>query len=126
MVNIQMKRIYEPYAPEDGFRVLADRLWPRGVSKERARLDLWADAIAPSNELRKEYHGGTIGWQEFEGKFRRELAENPFVDEFVEIIRGMDNTVTLLFAGKDTENTHVKVLIEVIREKNRPVIQKRA
>ena len=116
MVTIQMKRIYEPAAPTDGFRVLVDRLWPRGVSKEAARIDLWAKDITPSTQLREDYHTGHDAWPLFEAKYRTELLANPALDAFVDTIRDKE-TVTLLFAGKDTVHTHVLVILAVLKEK---------
>jgi len=111
-----MKRIYEPAVPSDGFRVLVDRLWPRGVKKEAANIDLWAKDITPSTALREDYHTGVDSWDVFAVKYRKELLDNPMVDSFVDILRDKE-TVTLLFAGKDTEHTHVKVLLTVLEEK---------
>jgi len=116
MVTIQMKRIYESAAPTDGFRVLVDRLWPRGVSKENAHIDLWAKDITPTTGLREDYHSGRDSWAAFSFKYRAELEHNPALDAFVDTIREKD-TVTLLFAGKDTEHTHVMVIVDVLKEK---------
>jgi len=116
MPNIQMKRIYEPITPSDGFRVLVDRLWPRGVKKETAGIDLWAKDITPSALLREEYHTGVDSWDVFAIKYRKELLANPAVDSFVDTIRDKE-TVTLLFASRDTEHTHVTVLLAVLEEK---------
>jgi len=111
-----MKRIYEPAAPEDGFRVLADRLWPRGVKKDGARIDLWAKDITPTPELRRDSHSGRISWQDFTDRYRLELQNNPALSVFIETITDKKN-VTLLFAGKDTNHTHVKILMDVLTEK---------
>jgi len=111
-----MKRIYEPAALSDGFRVLVDRLWPRGVKKERAALDLWAKDITPSTTLREDYHTGADSWEVFSVKYRKELLGNPALDLFIDTIRDKE-TVTLLFAGRDTTHTHVKILLAVLEEK---------
>jgi len=111
-----MKRIYDPAAPSDGFRVLVDRLWPRGVKKETAAIDLWAKDITPSTMLREDYHSGIDSWDMFAVKYRKELLGNPAVDSFLDTIRDKE-IVTLLFAGKDTAHTHVKVLLAVLEEK---------
>ena len=116
MVNLQMKRIYEPAEATDGFRVLVDRLWPRGVSKEGAKIDLWAKDITPTTELREAYHTGRVDWPAFVDLYHAELEKNPAVDEFVVTIRGKE-TVTLLFASKDTDHTHVKVILDVLAQK---------
>lgn len=73
---IKLKRIYEPYDKKDGYRVLVDRLWPRGISKERAHLDLWFEDIAPSTVLRKWYNHDPKKWMEFKKKYRVELKKN--------------------------------------------------
>ncbi|MCL2094583.1 DUF488 family protein [Candidatus Saccharibacteria bacterium] len=116
MVDIQMKRIYEPAEASDGFRVLVDRLWPRGVSKDEAKIDLWAKDITPSTELRQDFHAGKDSWPEFEKLYHSELLHNPALPEFIKTISDQ-KTVTLLFAAKDTDHTHVKVLINVLKEK---------
>jgi uncharacterized protein YeaO (DUF488 family) len=116
MVNIQMKRIYEAAEPSDGFRVLVDRLWPRGVRKDSAHIDLWAKDITPSTSLREDFHSGRDSWEVFSGKYRAELFSNPALDDFVNTIKDK-KTVTLLFAGKDTVHTHVKVIIEALEQK---------
>jgi len=115
MTNLQQKRIYEPYAPTDGFRILVDRLWPRGVKKETARIDLWAKDITPTTALREDYHSGRDTWPAFEAKYRAELLHNPALDSFLQTV-SQHETVTLLFAGKDTDHTHVTVLLDVIRQ----------
>ena len=116
MVNIQMKRIYEPAEESDGFRVLVDKLWPRGVSKEEAHIDLWAKDITPSTELRQDFHEGKDSWPEFEKLYHSELMHNPALDDFVGEIKDK-HTVTLLFASHDTDHTHVKVLIDALKHK---------
>lgn len=65
---IKLKRVYEEPSSKDGFRILVDRLWPRGLTKEKAKIDLWAKEISPSNELRKWYHGNVDKWEEFKKK----------------------------------------------------------
>ena len=116
MINLQMKRIYEPASSTDGFRVLADRLWPRGIKKEDAKIDLWVKGITPTAPLREAFHRGDILWQEFKEKYRLELLDNPALDSFVETIQDR-GTVTLLFAGKDADHTHVKVMVDVLKQK---------
>lgn len=75
MANFAIKRIYEPAAPRDGYRVLVDRLWPRGISKAKARIDLWLREIAPSTELRKWFDHDPAKWQEFCARYRAELRD---------------------------------------------------
>ena len=76
-VHVQVKRIYEEPSPSDGARVLVDRLWPRGISKERANLTLWAKDVAPSTELRKWYDHDPAKFEEFTSKYKSELKESP-------------------------------------------------
>lgn len=116
MTKFQMKRIYESAASDDGFRVLIDRLWPRGISKEEADIDLWEKDIAPTNELREDFHEGRDSWEVFEAKYRAELLGNPALENFIETIRSK-GIVTLLFAAKDVDHTHVKVIMSVLQEK---------
>jgi len=118
MVTIQMKRIYEDVADGDGFRVLADRLWPRGVKKDGAKIDLWAKDITPSTALREDYHGGRISWPEFYDRYHSELKGNPALNVFMQTILDK-KTVTLLFAGRDTEHCHVQVIMDIIAEAQR-------
>jgi uncharacterized protein YeaO (DUF488 family) len=112
MNEINIKRIYDPAAEDDGFRVLVDRLWPRGISKDKASLDLWAKNIAPSNELRKEYHKDPDQFENFEKKYLKELEENEETDVFLAIIRARlkEANVTLLTASKKVEENHATVI----------------
>lgn len=82
MINI--KRAYEKAAKEDGWRILVDRLWPRGLSQEKAKVDLWLKDVAPSDSLRKWFHHDPKKWTEFQIKYRQELAEN---ERCINIIR---------------------------------------
>ena len=100
MVNI--KRIYEPPAPEDGKRYLVDRLWPRGISKSRASLDDWLKEVAPSQELRRWFDHDPARWEAFQERYRAELRQAP-AWELVEKLgrEARQGTVTLLYAAKD-------------------------
>ncbi|GAA5209625.1 DUF488 domain-containing protein [Microbacterium kyungheense] len=73
-MELRIKRVYDDPAPDDGFRVLVDRLWPRGLSKDRAHLDLWAKDVAPSTELRTAFHHDGMSWEDFAAAYRAELA----------------------------------------------------
>ena len=115
-MKLQTKRVYEPAEPADGFRVLADRLWPRGVKKEAARIDLWAKEITPTAALRVAFHSDRIPWQEFAEKYETELRDNPALDTFIGTIRDQP-AVTLLCAGKVREHSHVDILVRVLRER---------
>ncbi len=108
-----IKRIYEPYEPTDGYRVLVDRLWPRGVSKERAHLNLWLKEIAPTTELREWYGHDPAKFTEFTKKYIAEIKQNPALQELLTIIK--DNpTVTLLYGAKTPDN-EAAVLLKYIQ-----------
>jgi uncharacterized protein YeaO (DUF488 family) len=111
MATINTKRIYLPAEKSDGFRVLVDRLWPRGVSKESAQLDLWLKEIAPSTQLRQWFHSseGAGKWDEFKARYLAELNNNPAVAQLHEIVAKND-TVTLLFSVNDELHNHALVL----------------
>lgn len=108
-MKIRIKRAYEQPSAEDGRRVLIDRLWPRGLKKESAEIDLWLKDIAPSTALRKWFGHDPDKWEEFEKRYLAELRDNP---EPVRILREelAKGTVTLLYAAKDTEHNQAVVL----------------
>ncbi|OWK73750.1 hypothetical protein CBW16_09655 [Flavobacteriaceae bacterium JJC] len=115
-MEIFQKRIYDKPQSKDGFRVLADRLWPRGMTKEKAEIDLWAKDIAPSNELRKLYHGKEINFKEFSIKYLEELNQNSQTEAFLNEIKKHE-TVTLMTSVKELEQSEVPVLKEFIQKK---------
>lgn len=110
---LQIKRIYEDPSKNDGYRVLVDRLWPRGVSKEAAQLDDWMKEIAPSPELRKWFDHDPARFEEFRMRYEAELAEK---DEPLEkLLRiAADRNVSLLYAAKDETHNHANVLKEFL------------
>ena len=108
---IQMKRIYEPATPEDGYRVLVERLWPRGVSKVAAQLDAWERNIAPSPELRRWYGHDPTKWEEFQVRYERELqtpAAQAMLDQLTKLAH--EGAVTLLYASRAGEISNAAVL----------------
>lgn len=107
---IILKRIYEPYSKEDGFRILVDRLWPRGISKEEAHIDLWMKEIAPSNELRTWFHHEEAKWDEFEKKYKEELKEKGELVKELKMLTKKHKTLTLLYGAKDTQHNQAVVL----------------
>lgn len=107
--HIQTKRIYEAPGKKDGYRVLVDKLWPRGVSKDKAAIDLWLKAIAPTTELREWFGHKPERFNEFATKYIQELNNNPAVDELEKLIYSYKN-VSLLYAARDTVNNHANVL----------------
>lgn len=97
------RRVYDPPSDDDGFRVLVDRLWPRGLTKEKARIDLWAKQISPSDELRKQFHHDAGRWDEFRKRYSAELEANgEAVSQLLETLRA-HRRVTLLFGARETE-----------------------
>ena len=113
--NVVIKGVREEPSPDDGQRVLVDRLWPRGVSRERAALDEWAKNATPSTALRRAFHSGDLDWERFVPAYRAELEE-PAAREAVEGLRAeaLSGRVTLLIAGHDRDHTHARVLREAI------------
>jgi len=110
MTQIKLKRVYEEMDDSDGFRVLVDRLWPRGMKKEHLHYDLWSKDITPSPDLRKWFHNDpTDRWDSFAAMYTKELSQSEAVKKFIEIIRPQ-NTVTLLYASREPEHNHAKVL----------------
>jgi uncharacterized protein YeaO (DUF488 family) len=110
-VSVRLRRIYEPPEPDDGLRVLVDRLWPRGVSKDEARVDEWPKGLTPSTELRRWYHAGGGTFEEFQSHYEAELA----APEAAELLDGLRESarkgpVTLLTASKHPEQSHASVL----------------
>lgn len=111
--TIRAKRIYEEAEPEDGYRVLIDHIWPRGVSKERARLDEWAKELAPSDELRKWFNHVPARFVGFRSRYRRELLSQ---SERIEELRRRAATgpLTILYAARDQEHNNAVVLVELL------------
>ena len=113
--DVVIKGVREEPAPDDGRRVLVDRLWPRGVSRGRAALDEWAKDATPSTALRRAFHSGDLDWDRFVPAYRAELEEPP-ARAAVEGLRAeaLSGRVTLLIAGHDRVRTHARVLREAI------------
>ncbi|MFG3280936.1 DUF488 domain-containing protein [Streptomyces sp. NPDC048111] len=116
----RVRRVYDPPEEADGVRVLVDRLWPRGLSKERAAVDEWPKALTPSTELRRWYHEDRSRFAEFQQRYEAELtgAEQA---EALERLAGLagDGTITLLTAAKDVDHSHVPTLVAAVR-RSRP------
>jgi len=111
---IKIKRIYEPAANDDGFRILVDRLWPRGLSKENAKVDLWLKDIAPSDDLRKWFHHDTKKWKEFKSKYQKELEAKKELLNKIKQIEKEKRIVTLLYSAKDKEHNNAIVLNAIL------------
>lgn len=111
---IKLKRVYEEPSFEDGYRILVDRLWPRGLTKEKAKIDLWMKEVAPSNELRKWYHADLDKWNEFKKRYEKELNENMEVLEELKKIVKQNKTVTFIYSSKIEEKNNAVALKEFI------------
>src|ERR1700730_9169924 len=108
-MNLKIKRVYDAPASEDGTRILVDRLWPRGLTKERAHVDLWLKDVAPSTELRKWFAHDPAKWPEFKTRYHAELQHNK---EQVELLKQAlaKGPATLLYGAKDEEHNEAVVL----------------
>lgn len=112
--EIKLKRAYEPSAASDGFRIYIDRLWPRGLSHETFHYDLWDKNVAPSTELREWFHSNpTAEWDEFEQRYRKELASNPAFTSLKQLIVNK-SVVTLLYSSHDTIHNNAIVLRDAL------------
>ncbi|WP_104140565.1 DUF488 domain-containing protein [Arthrobacter sp. ZGTC131] len=115
--SFRIKRIYDDPADDDGCRVLVDRLWPRGVTKERAGLELWLKEIAPSPPLRQEFAHMQERFADFRAQYEDELEGNPAVEQLLDLA-ARHKTVTLLYAAKDPEVNHARVLLEFLEARS--------
>jgi uncharacterized protein YeaO (DUF488 family) len=114
LTNVRLKRAYEPATPDDGWRVLIDRLWPRGISRERAQLDEWEKQLAPSAELRQWFGHEPARFEEFRRRYMDELrGQRPRLAALRR--RSRAGTVTLVYSAHDTEHNDAVVLAEVLR-----------
>ena len=113
---IMIKRIYDPPAAEDGFRILVDRLWPRGLAKAKTKVDLWLKEISPSNELRKWYGHDPEKWEEFKKRYRNEIEDQKeALDSIVKKARG--GIVTFLFSSKEKKLNNAAALKEFVERR---------
>ena len=106
---VKIKRIYEKYSATDGYRVLVDRLWPRGVSKQKAKLDLWLKEVGPSDDLRQWFKHDPARYKEFEMRYFKELAKNPAAAQLKDIIKDHPQ-LTLLYSAHDEQHNQATVL----------------
>ncbi|MGC9500193.1 DUF488 domain-containing protein [Streptomyces sp. WG7] len=116
-MNVRVHRVYDPPGPDDGVRVLVDRLWPRGVAKDAAHVDEWPKSLTPSAELRRWYHAGEGSYEEFAQRYEAELAA-PDAAELLDHVRELarKGDVTLLTASKSPEQSHAAVLLRLLDE----------
>ncbi|WP_102274145.1 DUF488 domain-containing protein [Cytobacillus massiliigabonensis] len=119
MIEILLKRIYEPYDQMDGYRILVDRLWPRGISKDKAKLSMWAKELAPSHELRKWFGHKSALYEEFQIKYLEELKTDPTKSQCFENIYqiALTKKITLLYAAKDPLHNNAYILKEELLKK---------
>lgn len=113
---IQLKRIYDEPSKDDGVRILVDRLWPRGISKEKAKLDYWLKEIGPSNDLRKSFHHESKTFEEFKKEYEEELQsgkQKEALEQLKEIVKE-NSHMTLLFAAKNEEENQAHILKDVL------------
>jgi uncharacterized protein YeaO (DUF488 family) len=114
---IRIKRVYEEAAKEDGYRILVDRLWPRGLTKERAKVDLWVKEIAPSDALRKWFGHEPEKWPEFAKRYRSELAKKKDLLKEVKKLEREHGTVTLLYGRKDEKQNQAVLIASALKGK---------
>lgn len=114
---IRLKRVYEPPDKNDGWRVLVDRMWPRGLTKERASVDVWMKEIAPSDALRKWFGHEPEKWTSFERKYRAELAAKKDLLQELRKMEKEHGTVTLLFGRKDEKQNQAVVIASALKGK---------
>lgn len=115
-MNIQLKRMYDTPEESDGVRILVDRLWPRGLSKEKARLDHWLKEVAPSHELRKSFYQGELDFSQFKEKYLEELSsgEQQAALEVLKKLKNEEKQLTLLFSSKNEVENHAIILKELL------------
>jgi uncharacterized protein YeaO (DUF488 family) len=106
---IELKRVYEDSSPKDGLRVLVDRLWPRGLTKERAAVDLWLKEVAPSAELRKWFGHDPAKWAEFQARYQKELRDKKAALQLLKE-KSEEHIITLLYGAKDKDHNEALVL----------------
>lgn len=112
-MTVRIKRVYEPPSPDDGPRILVDRVWPRGLTKDAAHLDAWVKDVAPSTDLRKWFGHDPGRWEEFRRRYAAELVGNPAFGALAERARQED--ITLVYGARDTEHNQAVVLRDLLQ-----------
>lgn len=113
---VRVKRVYEQARKEDGYRVLVDRLWPRGLKKEAAQVALWMKDVAPSDALRKSFHHDALKWPEFLKKYQAELTKKKDCLAELKRLEKEHGTVTLVFGARDPEHNQAVVIAETLKK----------
>lgn len=117
MTKIKIKRVYEDFSKDDGFRILVDRLWPRGIKKEVLKFDLWDKDVTPSSDLRKWFHiDKSQNWDEFVIRYRLELNSSEALSDLVDKVQSLP-VVTLLYASKEPQRNHAVILKEELEKR---------
>ncbi|HEX9252635.1 MAG TPA: DUF488 family protein [Ignavibacteriaceae bacterium] len=114
---IKLKRVYDKYSDEDGFRILVDRLWPRGLTKKDAKIDIWLKEIAPSNELRKWYHQNSDEWTTFRKKYSNEIKNKKELLKQIKLLEKENGTISLVYAAKNLNKNNASALLSVLNPK---------
>jgi uncharacterized protein YeaO (DUF488 family) len=112
---IKIKRIYDKASQEDGFRILVDRLWPRGMSKDKAKIDLWMKEVAPSDDLRKWFSHDPQKWEEFKKRYQVELREKQELLHKIKHAEKENGTVTILYSARDVEHNQAVALVSLLQ-----------
>jgi uncharacterized protein YeaO (DUF488 family) len=114
-MNIKIKRVYEQPDRKDGERILVDRLWPRGLTKEKAGVDLWLKEIAPSTELRKWFDHDPEKWQRFRRRYETEIRDK---DDLIKVLRqkAREGTITLIYGARDEKHNEALVLKQFLEK----------
>jgi uncharacterized protein YeaO (DUF488 family) len=113
---IKIKRIYDKASEEDGLRILVDRLWPRGMSKDKAKVDLWLKEVAPSDDLRKWFSHDPQKWQEFKKRYEKELKDKQELLRIIKQAEKENGTVTVLYSAKDEEHNQAVALAAFLQK----------
>lgn len=123
-MTIALKRVYDPPSESDGYRILVDRLWPRGLSTDDAHVDLWLRRIAPSDELRTWFKHETPKWEEFASRYEDELGTHGELLDLIGDIERHRKRVTLLFGAKDEQHNQAVVLLGVLKRRSSTLVRK--
>ena len=113
---VRIKRVYEPATKEDGYRVLVDRLWPRGMKKDAAKIDLWMKDVAPSDPLRKSFHHDAMKWADFQKKYQAELKTKKDWLAQLKRLEKEHGKLTLLFGARDPEHNQAAIIAEALKK----------
>jgi uncharacterized protein YeaO (DUF488 family) len=112
---IRIKRVYNEATEEDGFRILVDRLWPRGNRKEKAKIDLWLKGVAPSSDLRKWFSHDPAKWEEFKKKYGKELSTKQELLKQIRMIEKEKGIVKFLYSAKDVDHNNAVALKAILK-----------